>query len=146
MAQVTDETVEALLVRVDEARGSLIEHLRSADPQTRARRPRSGEWSAVENVRHLLFAEQLHLGQFVAEGSKFSELGLTPDFFREMPQFADVGTQPSDDLDEVLAAWDAIHAPTREAVLSAGQDVHEKLEGNLNHLQFHVDIIDKLLA
>jgi hypothetical protein len=39
-------------------------------------RPPNGDWSAIENIRHLLYAEQHHLGRFVAGGLGLSNLGL----------------------------------------------------------------------
>jgi hypothetical protein len=47
------------------------------DRATLAARPPNGDWSAIENIRHLLYAEQHHLGRFVPGGLGLSPLGLS---------------------------------------------------------------------
>ena len=44
----------------------------------------------------------------------------------------------------MLAAWDAVHAPTRDAALSA-DDADKELRRNLGHLLIHTRIIEALL-
>jgi hypothetical protein len=139
------QDASAILVSIDETRASLIAILRATDGSALTERPASGEWSVVENVRHLLFAEQLHLGKHIPNRPAWSATGLTPHFFAEMPAFREVGTKPTSDLDEVLAEWDAIHAPLASVVGSPSDDLVTSLQGNLQHLQFHAGIIESLL-
>jgi uncharacterized damage-inducible protein DinB len=132
---------EELIGQIDEAKGALYALFHAQSPEALAQRPPSGEWSVVENVRHLLFAEQLHLGRLLPEGFSWSGLGLRTDGRRRPPE---VGSQPTDDIEEVLAAWDAVHAPIRDAALSTdGAD--QELQRNLRHLLRHVRIIEALL-
>lgn len=138
--------VVTLLDRVDGVRRGLIGMIETRNKETLTKRPPSGEWSVIENVRHLLFAEQLHLGRFVPEGGGFSKLGLTPDFFKEMPQFAEVDTEPTDDLEKVLAAWDEVHQATLEALVDSKAVTPKDVQDHLDHLLFHLNIIEKLLG
>ena len=140
------ENPGAAMAQIDEARTRLCELLRSKGVALVAERPPSGEWSPVENVRHLLFAEQLHLGRFLPDGFKWSGLGLTPHFLANEDAFSDVNTQPDDDLEAVLGAWDAVHVPIRELVDDEREGLQEGLEGNLKHLRFHIGIIESLLG
>ena len=130
------------LSELDYARAGLYELLRSKDLEALAKRPPSGEWSIVENVRHLLFAEQLHLGKFLPDGFEWSCVGLTQ---RTGRAYAEVGKDPTDDLEEIFQAWDAVHVPIREAVKGGGEEVQKGLGRNLKHLVRHRDTIEKLL-
>ncbi len=132
-----------LLASIDETRSGLIAVLRSKDAQALAKRPPSGEWSVIENVRHLLFADQLHLGKFLQDGFEWSRLGLSG---RTGRAYAEVGKEPTDDLEEVIQAWDVVRSPIREAVRGGDEEVQKKLRLNLNHLERHIDTIKKLLG
>jgi hypothetical protein len=134
-----------LLDRIDGVRRGLIGMIETRDRDTLTKRPPSGEWSVVENVRHLLFAEQLHLGKFVPEGMPFSKLGLTPDFAREVPQFADVDTEPTDNLGKIIRAWDEVHQTILDAVIDSKAVTAKHLQDHLDHLLFHTKIIEQLL-
>ena len=111
-----------------------------------AQRPPNGKWSVLENVRHLLFAEQAHLGQFVPGGRDWSPLGFTPQAMqatRKLPT-VDPATMPR--VDEVLSAWLAIHAAIAPGLAGMERaDVHKELTRNLGHLRRHVAIIERLL-
>ena len=52
---------DELMAELDERRAALYQLLRARKPAALAQRPDSGEWSVVENVRHLLYAEQRHI-------------------------------------------------------------------------------------
>ncbi len=108
-----------------------------------AKRPPSGEWSVIENVRHLLFAEQLHLGKFLQDGFEWSRLGLSG---RTGRAYAEVGKEPTDDLEEVIQAWDAVHQPILDPVRRGDEEVQKKLRLNLKHLERHIDTIKTLLG
>ncbi len=136
-------TTTALLESISEARSGLIGLLLSQDPKTLAKRPPSGQWSAIENLRHLLFAEQLHLGKFLPDGFEWSRVGMSG---RTGKAYADVGKDATDDLEAVLQAWDAVHSPIREAVRGGDEEVQKKLRLNLRHLGRHIDIIKTLLG
>ena len=131
-----------LLRNIDKARSSLARLLRSQDPKAMAKRPPSGDWSVIENVRHLLFAEQLHLGKFLPDGFEWSRTGLSG---RTGRAYAEVGKGATDDLAEVLQAWHAVHRPIRKAVQGGDAEVQKKLTGNFMHLLHHIGIIKTLL-
>ena len=54
------------------------------------RRPPNGTWSIVEHVRHLLFAEQAHLGGYLPNGFEWSGMGEGGSAGRKLKE---VGTQ-----------------------------------------------------
>jgi molybdenum-dependent DNA-binding transcriptional regulator ModE len=132
---------EELLDQIDEARERLYASVRARAPETLAQRPTPEAWSVVENVRHLLFAEQKHLGRLYAEGFAYSPIGLRMD---GRQRSSGAGSQPTDDVEEVLAAWDVVHEEVREAVERA-DDAERALDRNLRHLRSHVRTIEKLL-
>lgn len=132
---------EELLSQIDEARERLYATVRARAPETLAQRPTPEAWSVVENVRHLLFAEQKHLGRLYVEGFAYSPIGLRMD---GRQRSSGAGSQPTDDVEEVLAAWDVVHEEVREAVERA-DDAERALDRNLRHLRSHVRTIEKLL-
>ena len=132
--------------RIDEARAKLCELIRTTDVATVTTRPPSGEWSPLENVRHLLFAEQLHFRKLLPDPVKWEAAGLTPHFMAEIPALSSVGANPTTDVGEVLAAWDKVHAATRVLADDERPEAREALAGNLRHLEFHVGIIEALLG
>lgn len=133
----------ATIADIDRERGRLRRLLRAKDPKVLNRRPPNGDWSIVENVRHLLFAEQLHLGGFLPTKFEWSPLGMTG---MTAARFASVGKTRTTDVDEVLAAWDVIHRPIRAAMKSAtGADAQKALWRNHRHLRIHTDLIEGLL-
>ena len=135
--------VATLVSKLDYARAGLYELLRSKDLEALAKRPASDEWSIIENGRHLLWAEQPHLGKFLPDGFEWSCVGLTQKTGRA---YAEVGKNPTDDLEEIFQAWDAVHVPIREAVKGGGEEVQEALDRHLKDLAYHIDIIEKLLS
>jgi len=130
------------IAEIDRQRARLRKMLRSLDPRVLARRPTNGDWSIVENVRHLVFAEQLHLGGFLSDKVEWSRVGLTE---RTRPEFASVGTRPTNDVEKVFAEWDAIHIPIRKAMKSAGGEIQRALWRNHGHLRIHTGVIEKML-
>jgi uncharacterized protein YjbI with pentapeptide repeats len=114
------EAVREVVARVEELRAAFRQRLRATDAGMLAARPSADEWSALENVRHMLFAEDLYLNRFILQNDKpLNRLGLLPDFMQPTEGFEDVGREPGDDrsaeasrrsLETVLAAWDAVHA------------------------------------
>ncbi len=135
--------VADLVREIDRERARLRRLLRSQSSTTLAKRPPFGDWSIVENVRHLLFAEQLHLGGFLPDGFAWSPLGLTD---RTGRAYASVGTRPTKNVEQVFEAWDEVHRSVRRAVRSADGDVGTALERNLYHLTIHVKAIETLLS
>ena len=140
---MSEHTPTNRISEIDRERARLRRLLRSHDAKVLAKRPASGDWSIVENVRHLLFAEQLHLGHFLRDGFEWNPLGMTQFTARK---FAGVGKNPSTDVEQVFREWDAIHKPIRKAVRSVGgDDVDRALWRNHRHLGIHIRVIEKLL-
>ena len=160
-AVMSEQNVATLVSEVDRARRRLYALLRSKDARVLSKRPASGGWSIVENVRHLIFSEQVHLGEFLPDGFAWSPMGLTQRTGKtftvkggvvvvrrhERQLVAEyVGTEPREDLEEVFRAWDLIHQPIRKAVKVKGGDAQQALERHLKHLLRHVEVIEKQLA
>jgi len=108
-------------------------------------RPESGEWSVLENLRHLLYAEERHLLRRLTPGFTWTPLGLPT---AGIVKRSGAGSASSDDLEEVLAAWDATHFRAVAALAAAPEDSvpADALNGNLRHLRAHVRTIRKLLG
>ena len=108
------EDVRAVMKRLDGVRGHFSEALRAADAGFLITRPSTDKWSALEHVRHLIFAEDLYLNRWILRNDvPWNGLGLLPAFLAGDPNYADVGSQPADDLEAVLAAWEDINARVR---------------------------------
>jgi hypothetical protein len=134
-------TPEDLLRELNEAKATLYALLAAHDAEGVAVRPASGEWSVVENVRHLLYAEEKHLQKLIPD-FKWSRIGLpTAGLVRR----AGAGTESTDDLAEVLAAWDAVHGKVRLDVLPA-EETARALDRNLRHLRSHARAVRTLLG
>lgn len=134
----------SLWIHLDEERDALCALLRSADASALPRRPAVDGWSVIENVRHLVYAEELHFRRVLPRGSPWTPLGL-PTGGR--PNRRGVGTHASEDLDEVLAAWDEAHERSRIAVhgAAAGEDTDRMVDRNLRHLRSHARQIRRLI-
>ena len=139
---MSQQDVAKFLREIDRERRRLKAMLRSTDSKVLARRPANGNWSIVENVRHLLFAEQLHLGRFLPDGFEWSPTGLTG---MTAKKFADVGKTPTKDIEKVFEEWDEVHRPIRRAVESARGDIESALWRNHRHLGIHIRVIERLL-
>jgi hypothetical protein len=163
---MSEQSVAALVSQVDGARRRLYALLRSADGRVLSKRPASGNWSIIENVRHLVFAEQIHLGKFLPDGLAWNPMRMPKGGkaftvkggevvlrYRErqlVPEYAGAGA--NDDLEEALRAWDLVHQPIRKALKAKGEgaataaDAQYRLERHLGHLVRHVEVIEKQLA
>ncbi|HQE91447.1 MAG TPA: DinB family protein [Anaerolineae bacterium] len=105
------EEVRRVLAHLDAVRAEFYAHLRATSADVLIAHPGPDRWSALEHVRHLVFAEEMYLNQWLLRNHQpWLKLGFLPPFLEGNPAFADVGTEPTDDLETVLAAWDAIHA------------------------------------
>jgi hypothetical protein len=130
------------LADIERGRARLKRMLRGQDARVLARRPPKGDWSIVENLRHLLWAEQVHLSKVLPGPVAWSPVGLTK---FTAARFADVGTQPTDDVAVVFREWDRVHRAIVKALPSAKGDVERTLWGDARHLRIHTDGIEKLL-
>ena len=111
------ECVRAVLERLDEMRAGFIAWLRATGNSFLTQRPTPDQWSALELLRHLLFAEDLYTNRWLLQNDEPSnKLGLLPAFLADRSDFADVGSQATDNLEAILSAWAAVHARLTEFV------------------------------
>jgi hypothetical protein len=139
------DSVAALLELMDAEQLRLRELVAGKDPAWLAERPPSGRWSVIENLRHLLFAEQAHLGRFLPGGQQLSAIGLPPGGMQGNRRVADAGTAVPSGVAEVFEAWQAAHAATRTLVEHDTPEVRTALQRNLRHLRSHTRVIERLL-
>jgi hypothetical protein len=96
---------------LDHLRAAFRETLQATPPALLTAHPGPDRWSALEHVRHLLFAEDMYVNRWILRNdAPWCKLGFLPPFLAENPAFAEVGSAPTDDLETALAAWDAIHS------------------------------------
>jgi uncharacterized damage-inducible protein DinB len=128
------QSVRAVMDHLDEVRSRFFDALKAADAETLVARPSAGKWSAIEQVRHLLFAEDLYLNRWILRNDEpWNQLGLLPAFLAGDPNYADVGSQATSDLEAILAAWQEIHARTRAFVADL---TPEKLRRDTSDVDF----------
>ena len=101
-----DDSPAATLAAITEHKSRLRALLGQFEATSLATRPPSGEWSAIENVRHLILTTQFHLGPFVEGGLGLSPLGL--------PQGNHPDTNASTDVAAVFTEWDRVYADLAE--------------------------------
>lgn len=139
-----DDTALALFETIDAEQQRLRELLSGKDPAVLAERTPNGRWSIIENVRHLLFAHQAHLGRFLPGGPQWSPLALPPTGMQRQERFrAMASAAPS--LEEVFDDWSVAHGSTRGLAGRDTEEVCKALRKNLKHLRSHTTIIERLL-
>lgn len=107
-------------------------------------RPPSGKWSVVENLCHLLFAEQAHLGRYLPEPPPWSRFALPPTGMTTQARFRELGQVPSS-ARGVLEEWAAIHEAMRPLASNEDPKFVNRLERHVKHLNAHVKVIERLL-
>ena len=118
------EEVRRVTDKLDELRGSLRATLSSVPQDRLCERPAEGTWSAIEHLRHLVFAEDLYINRWILRNDEsFSQLGLLPDFLARDEAYSNVGSEPCSDLKTIFAEWDRIHSRTKAFVKDATSDV-----------------------
>ena len=140
-----DQSVASLWASIRAEQGHLRALIEEAGDVDLPRRPEGGGWSVLEVLRHLLFAEQAHLGRYYGSQRDWSPLGYTPASMREARTLG-----PPDDggpsAGEVLAEWRAVHERLEQA-LGQRDDVtiEAALQRNLRHLRAHIRSIERAL-
>ena len=128
------ESVRVVMERLEQVRDEFRKMLRSTPDDVLATRPSVDQWSAIEHVQHLVFAEDLYLNRWLLRNDEpWNEFGLLPTFLENDPKYADVGNQSQADLETILAAWDDIHAGTREFLADLSS---EKLQQDTSDVDF----------
>lgn len=125
--------VRAVMTHLDEVRSAFYQLLRSTKPELLVTRPSPNKWSAIELARHMLFAEDLYLNRGILNNDRpWNRMGLLPTFLEEEAAYADVGSQPSQDLETVLTAWKDVHAATQAYLVEAtAEDLQRRVEDAL---------------
>jgi len=127
------------------------EHLRlrallsGHDSGTLAARPPNGKWSVMGNLRHLVFAERMHLGQFIPRGHPLSLSEMAADEYRELRNLRMVAVDEPVRIDDVLGSLESFHLAAREFVVQDTEKVLWGLDVNLRHLRSHIAVIERLL-
>lgn len=143
MANKTDAV--AALARIEDAQAALREMLRGMKPARLHERPPSGEWSPMENVRHLVFAQQHHFGPHLPKGFRWSSAGVPPPNKTGERRLSPVGSEPGASIDDVFDAWAKVNDVVRGVCNEADDQLVWRLEGNLKHFRIHEDAIRRLL-
>ena len=101
-------------------RAEMFELVRGTSLEQCEVRPGPNRWSALEHLRHLVFAEDLYINRWILRNdTPFSLLGCLPEFLRGRPGFEAVGTEPATDIEKILGEWSRIHALTLSFVAGA---------------------------
>ena len=109
------------------------------------RRPDAGGWSVLEVVRHLLFAEQAHLGRHDDDHRGWSPFGYTPATMREARKLG-WPAEPQPPVGDVLAAWQAVHERVERALRQRDDaTIEAALRRNLKHLRAHTRAVERAL-
>ena len=124
IANITE--VRRVITALDKVRAAFVQKLRSLPPEILNNHPGPDRWSALEHVRHLVFAEDLYLNRWILRNDKpWVKLGFLPPFLYDNEAYADVGTEPTKDLEQVLQVWETLHAEVLDWVTKAqSEDLH----------------------
>ncbi len=137
------ECVRAVLEHLKEVRAGFRDFLRTTDPRLLAARPDPDSWSAIENLRHLIFAEDLYTHRWLLQSDEpWCKQGMLPAFLADNPGYADVGSQPTEDVERLLAVWDAIHAHMMAFVAAVSS---EELHRDTSKIDFGQGSVGKVL-
>jgi hypothetical protein len=135
---------QALFAEFDAERAGLRKLVLSIDDATLNWRPKKGERSILENVRHLLFHEQ-GLERLLRDDFAWSPLRLPPPGLAHKEELRPAGSNPSTDLAEVMAGWDAIHRSVKRRLPKADPSIALTVQKTLRHLRTHTRIIEQVL-
>lgn len=99
----------------------------------------------MENIRHLIFAEQHHFAPYLPRRFRWSKAGVPPPNRTGERRLSPVGSDPATTLDEVFEAWTKVHAVVRALAMEDPSSLTRGLEGNLKHVAIHADTVERLL-
>lgn len=136
---------DAALARIDDAQAALRRMLTGVEPSRLRQRPPSDEWSPMEHVRHLIFAEQHHFKPLLPRGFRWSSAGVPPPNKTGERRLSPIGSDLAGSIDDVFDGWAKVHAVVRTICSEAGGDVTDMLNGDLRHLVTHTAAIERLL-
>ncbi len=98
----------------------------------------------MENVRHLVFAEQHHFKPYLDRGFRWSNVAVPPPNKTGERRLSPVGADPAGTLDEVFEAWAKVHGVVRSLAIN-DPNLAPNLQGNLEHVAVHTRTIERLL-
>ncbi len=105
------DEIKGVLAELDGVRTAFKALLRATAEDRRTGHPGPDRWSATEHLRHLVFAEDLYLNRWLLRNEEpWCCLGFLPPFLEDDPEYADVGTAPTDDLELIVATWENLNA------------------------------------
>lgn len=144
MADCCDpECVREVLKHLGEVRLGFAAFLRATEPARLTARPLPDQWSAVENLRHLIFAEDLYLNRWLLQNNEpWCEQGMLPAFLANDARYDRVGSRPCEDIETLLAAWEAIHKHMLAFVAAV---THEELKRSTKDIDFGQGTVGKVL-
>src|SRR5262249_40989741 len=132
LAALAQETTFVALERTEQAIEELHELLRRVQPARVHQRPPSGAWSPMENVRHLIFAEQHHFSPYL-KGFRWGSAGVPPPNKTGERRLSPAGKDPGTSIDEVFDVWSKVHAVVRARCLEAPDGLLRQIDGDLRH-------------
>ena len=135
----------AVLARIEDAQAALREILDSFEPSRLVVRPASGDWSPMEHIRHLIFAEQHHFAPYLARGFRWSSVGVPPPNRKGERRLSSIGADRATTVNDVFDAWANVHEVVRALATEDASRLMRTLEGNLNHVAIHTGTIERLL-
>lgn len=116
--------VKRVMERLDAVRDEYYARLRSTPAEQLNHHSGPDAWSAIEHARHLLFAEDMYLNRWILRNDRlWCSLGHLPPFLEDNPAYAEVGTDPTEDLEAVLALWDELHTGTQDFLRRITPDI-----------------------
>ena len=137
------EEIRGLLARLDSVRAEFKALLRATPVGRRTARPGPDRWSATEHLRHLVFAEDLYLNRWLVRNEEpWCCLGFLPPFLENDPEYADVGSAPTDDLELIIATWETLDAEMGRFVAGATAGV---LRGDTSDVDFGQGTVGQVL-
>jgi hypothetical protein len=134
---VDEPDLAAILSAMTDHMAGLRASLGRYEPALLAARPPNGNWSAVENIRHVLFAEQIHLARFVPGGLGLSPMGLAQGGMQGRKPIEIVGTEPTTDLSTAFGEWERIHALACQHIDLSRPELPDRLPRILRHQETH---------
>jgi uncharacterized damage-inducible protein DinB len=106
--------VREAMNRLEQRRAKFRARLRACDPAPLNAAPTPGEWSALQTLRHMVFAEDLYLNRYIMRNDQpWNPHGLLPAHLLSDPAYAAVASAVDNSLETVLQAWDEVHTATR---------------------------------
>jgi hypothetical protein len=132
------QTPAELLASIDEEQLRLSRLLSDRDASLLAQRPPNGDWSVLENVRHLLFSHGTLLREAGLESSpRTNARPGSPDY--------KLGATRESSIEEVLELWRSEQSRARSLGGRDTELVRWGLAVILRHIRNHITVIERIL-